>query len=215
MMAGCLFLAMFILWTVLIRTIDVRPIGLKGTDIGFAAVNRWFHNLTGVHMALYAITDWMGLIPLLVCVVFAGIGLVQLVQRKSLFRVDADLLILGAYYAAVILCYAAFERFPVNYRPVRIDGALEASYPSSTALLVLAVMPTLAEQTARRLKKVAINRIIRILAAAFSAFMVIGRLICGVHWFTDIVGSLLLCAGLFSVYQAAVMTVCGKENRGE
>ena len=38
---------------------------------------------------------------------------------------------------------------------------------------------------------------------AFSAFMVIGRLISGVHWATDIIGSILLSAGLFMLYRSA------------
>ena len=33
-------LALFVVWTVLIRTVDVRPDGQNGTDIGFAAVKR-------------------------------------------------------------------------------------------------------------------------------------------------------------------------------
>lgn len=212
MLAGAALIALFVLWTFLIQRIDVKPLGQNGTSIGFAAVNTWFHRQTGVNMVLYAITDWMGLVPLLVCMLFAGIGFVQLIQRKKLLRVDADLLVLGAYYIMVIFCYALFEAVPINYRPVLINGALESSYPSSTTLLVLAVMPTLAERAARRLKNGPLKQVIRIFAAVFSAFMVVGRMVCGVHWLTDIIGSLLLCAGLFSLYRAAVILVQRKEN---
>ena len=114
-----------------------------------------------------------------------------------------DILLLGVYYVLVIACYLIFEMIPVNYRPVLIEGRLEASYPSSTTLLVLSVMPTLMFQAYRR----AVNPIIRKSAAvfviAFSAFMVIGRLISGVHWATDIIGSILLSAGLFMLYRSA------------
>ena len=41
----------------------------------------------------------------------------------------------------------------------------------------------------------------------FSAFMVIGRLVAGVHWLTDIVGSVLLSAGLYALYRAAVLAM--------
>lgn len=204
LMAGLMLLAGFGLWTALIRRVDVRPIGPNGTSVGFAALNGWFHRLTGVHMALYAITDWLGLVPIAVCLGFAALGTVQLARRRSLTRVDGDILLLGAYYVLVILCYLLFEMVPINYRPILIDGALEASYPSSTTLLVLSVMPTLGFQAGRRCADARLRRAVAVCSAAFSAFMVLGRLVAGVHWATDIVGAALLSAGLFAIYRFAV-----------
>ena len=205
LLIGSIFLAMFAVWTALIQSVDVQPLGQNGTSIGFATFNCWFHHFTGVNMAIYTITNWMGLVPVVICLIFAGIGLVQLIKRRSLFRVDADIMILGVYFVIVFLAYAIFEMIPINYRPILIEGIMEASYPSSTTLLVLCVMPTLVEQIQRRMSCSTLKRIITILAIAFSAFMVIGRLISGVHWFTDIVGGVLLSAGLFKLYKAAVM----------
>ncbi len=205
LLIGSIFLAMFAVWTVLILTVDVQPLGQNGTSIGFAAFNCWFHHFTGVNMAIYTITDWMGLVLVAICLSFAGIGLVQLIKRRSFFRVDADIMILGVYFVIVFLAYAIFEIIPINYRPILIEGRMEASYPSSTTLLVLSVMPALIEQIQRRLSDITAKRIIKIAAIAFSAFMVIGRLFSGVHWFTDIVGGVLLSAGLFMLYKTAVM----------
>ena len=205
LLIGSIFIAMFAVWTVLILTVDVQPLGQNGTGIGFAAFNCWFHHFTGVNMVIYTITDWMRLVPVAICLSFAGIGLVQLIKRRSLFRVDADIMILGVYFVIVFLAYAIFEMIPVNYRPILIEGKMEASYPSSTTLLVLSVMPALIEQIQRRLSGITAKRIIKIVGIAFSAFMVIGRLVSGVHWFTDIVGGVLLSAGVFMLYKAAVM----------
>ncbi|MCQ2211928.1 MAG: phosphatase PAP2 family protein [Paludibacteraceae bacterium] len=202
---GGILIATFLLWTLLIQTVDVHPLGQNGTNIGFATFNCWFHRLTDVHMTIYTITDWLGLVPLVVCLIFAGVGLIQMIKRKSLCKVDVDIIILGVYYVAVILAYSIFEIIPINYRPILIEGVMEASYPSSTTLLVLCVMPTLIEQIQRRLSSVVAKRIITIVVIVFSVFMVIGRLISGVHWFTDIVGGVLLSAGLFNTYKAAVM----------
>ena len=210
LLIGSLFLAIFAVWTVLIQAVDVQPLGQNGTGIGFAAFNCWFHHFTGVNMAIYTITDWMGLVPVVICLSFAGIGLVQLIKRRSLFRVDADIMILGVYFVIVFLAYAIFEMTPINYRPILIEGIMEASYPSSTTLLVLSVMPVLIEQIQRRLSGIGVKRIITIAAIAFSVFMVTGRLISGVHWFTDIVGGVLLSAGLFTVYKAVVMLTIKK-----
>ena len=200
---GCL--AAFVVWTILIKTVDVQPLGQKGTDIGFAALNVWFHRITGVHLSLYYMTDWLGLVPVIICLLFGSLGFIQLCQRRSLWKVDHDLLVLGVYYVIVILGYLVFEMIPINYRPILIDGRLEISYPSSTTLLVMSVMPTLAEQINRRVKRICVKRWIVGFTGGFTAFMVIARTVSGVHWFTDIAGSVMLSAGLFCIYKAFVL----------
>nr|MCR4851306.1 phosphatase PAP2 family protein [Lachnospiraceae bacterium] len=182
-----------------------QAVGQNGTKIGFADFNVWFHQLTGVHMTLYTITDWLGLVPIFICLCFGVLGLVQLIKRRSLLRVDSDILLLGVYYVMVIACYLIFEMIPINYRPVLIEGRLEASYPSSTTLLVVSVMPTLMFQAYRRVEKPLIRKMAAVFVTAFSMFMVIGRLISGVHWATDIIGSVLLSAGLYMLYRSVVL----------
>lgn len=205
---GIALLGMFVIWTGLIQCVDVQPAGANGTEIGFATFNCWFHRMTGVHMAIYTITDWLGLVPIFVCIAFGGVGFVQLIKRKSLFKVDRDLVFLGFYYVVVIFCYLIFEMISINYRPILMDGMLEASYPSSTTLLVLSVMPTLVYQVNRRSTNLLFRRFVCVMSIVFSLFMVIGRLVAGVHWFTDIVGAVILSAGLFCLYKAMVLLFC-------
>ena len=200
-------IGVFALWTVLILCVDVQAVGQNGTKIGLAGFNVWFHQLTGVHMTLYTITDWLGLVPIFICMCFGVLGLVQLIKRRSLRKVDADILLLGVYYVLVIACYLIFEMISLNYRPVLIEGRLEASYPSSTTLLVLSVMPTLMFQVYRRAVNSMLRKAVAVFVFAFSAFMVIGRLISGVHWATDIVASVILSAGLFMLYRSVVLYV--------
>ena len=203
--AGVGLIASFALWTVLIQWVDVQAVGQKGTKIGFADFNVWFHQLTGVHMTTYAITDWLGLVPIFICMCFGVMGLMQMIKRRGLLKVDPDILLLGVYYVLVIACYLIFEMIPINYRPVLIEGRLEASYPSSTTLLVLSVIPTLMFQVNRRVSNAMIRKAAAVFVIAFSVFMVIGRLISGVHWATDIIGSILLSAGLYMLYRSVVM----------
>ena len=194
----------FAFWTLLILTIDVRPVGVNSTDIGFATLNTWFHRLVGIHMSLYMVTDWLSLIPISVCSLFAGIGLGQLIKRKNLKKVDIDIILLGLYYILVIICFVGFEFVPINYRPILIEGLMEVSYPSSTTMLVLCVMPTLIFQAKRRFTNETLRKVVYTFTYYYSAFMVVGRLLSGVHWLTDIVGGVLLSAGLFLIYMAAV-----------
>ena len=212
LITGVSFMLVFVIWTWLIQKVDVQPVGQKGTDVGVAAFNCWFHKFTGVHMGLYTITDWLGLVPVFVCIVFGGIGFWQLIKRKNLFKVDTDLSYLGIYYVIVIFGYLFFEMCPINYRPILIEGILEASYPSSTTLLVLCVMPTLVLQANRRIENRYLKRIIYAFTIVFSVFMVIGRLVSGVHWFTDIMGAVFLSTGLFYLYKAVVLILSGDKK---
>ncbi len=204
MLTGVGMIVAFAVWTVLIQWVDVQAVGQNGTKIGYADFNVWFHQLTGVHMTIYTITDWLGLVPIFICLCFGVLGLVQLIKRRGLLKVDTDILLLGVYYVLVIACYLIFEMIPINYRPVLIEGRQEASYPSSTTLLVLSVMPTLRFQANRRVSNDMIRKAVAVFVVAFSSFMVIGRVISGVHWATDIIGSVLLSAGLYMLYRSAV-----------
>ena len=210
--AGLILLAAFILWTLLIMTVDVQAIGPRETKVGFAALNGWFHRLTGDHMTIYTVTDWLGLVPILICCVFGVLGLVQWIRRKRLLKVDADILLLGVYYVLVILAYLVFEMIPINYRPVLIEGRLEASYPSSTTLLVLSVMPTLVFQAKRRVKTPWKRHALVLFAALFSVFMVVGRTVAGVHWLTDIAGAGILSAALYLLYKASALLLAEKKS---
>ena len=190
------FLAAFGLWTLAVKWVDVQPIGPLGSSVGFATPNGFIHRMTGVHWALYDLTDRLSLIPLGFIAGFGVLGLVQWVRRRKLRRVDRSILVLGGFYLAVLAAFVLFEVFPVNFRPVLIDGVLEASYPSSTTMLAMCVMPTAAMELRRRVR----NKALTFMIAAFTVFMVVGRLLSGVHWFTDIVGGGLLSIGLVRMY---------------
>lgn len=194
-------LAAFALWTVAVRYVNVAPIGPRGSTVGFASVNGFVHRLFGVHMSLYTITDWLGLVPVGVGMGFAVLGLVQWIRRKRIASVDYNILVLGGFYIIVMAAYILFETIVVNYRPILMNGYLEASYPSSTTLLVLCVMPTSIMQFHERIKNEILKRLIAMAIIAFMVFMVIGRLVSGVHWLTDIVGGVLLSVGLVTLYR--------------
>ena len=197
-------LAAFALWTFAVQHIDVQPIGPRGSAVGFAALNGLVHNLTGTNMTLYTATDWLGLIPVAFGFGFAVLGLSQWIRRKTLLKVDGSILVLGGFYIVTLAVYLFFESYVVNYRPVLIEGYLEASYPSSTTLLVLCVMPTAMMQLRQRIRHPVLRKCVCTAIAVFIVFMVIGRLISGVHWLTDIIGGILLSAGLVMAYDSLI-----------
>lgn len=192
----------FILWTLIVSYVDIQPIGPNGSCVGLASINDSFHRWTGVHMRLYTLTDWLSLIPLGIIAGFALLGLLQWIKRKRLFAVDRSILVLGGFYILVLAVFVFFEKVPINYRPVLIDGVLEESYPSSTTLLVLCVMSTAALQLKKRIKNSALRKFLLLIIIAFTALMVFARLVSGVHWFSDIIAGALLSAGLILLYDA-------------
>lgn len=201
LLVGAVFLSLFILWTILISIIDLKAIGPNNSTVGLATLNNAFHNLTGVNLLLYNITDWLGLVPIIFVLGFGFLGLVQWIRRKSILKVDFNILILGGYYIVVMAIYLLFEEVVINYRPILINGILEASYPSSTTMLVLTVMPTAISQFNNRFKNKAIKKWISLLINAFIIFMVAARVISGVHWISDIIGGVFLSVGLVMLYR--------------
>lgn len=199
---GCL--TAFVLWTLAVCLIDVQAIGPRDSSVGLATVNRAVHQLTGVHFSLYTVTDWLGVVPIAVCLGFAVLGLAQWIARKRIWKVDGSILALGVFYLIVMGAYLLFETVVINHRPVLINGYLETSYPSSTTMLVLCVMSTARMQFDMRIRNRTLKRVVRWTIVAFMAFMVVGRLISGVHWVSDIVGGALLSAALVWTYRAAV-----------
>ena len=193
-------LIVFVLWTVLVCTFDVKPIGPNRTSVGLATINGFFHRLTGVNMTLYNITDWLGLVPIFFAMSFAVLGLVQWITRRDIRKVDYDILGLGVFYIAVVAVYILFEIVVINYRPTLIEGFLEVSYPSSTTMLVMCVMPTAIMQFNVRIRNSGFKKCVNFLIKFFVVFMVIGRFISGVHWLSDIVGGVILSAGLVMMY---------------
>ena len=201
---GLGLLALFIIWTVALGFVDVGEIGPQGSSVGFATINKMILGITGVHMSLYTITDWLGLVPICFIMGFGILGLCEWIKRKNLFKVDFSIFTLGGFYIIVMAAYIFFEMFVVNYRPILINGILEASYPSSTTMLVMCVMPTAIMQSNSRIKSNIVKKCVNILITAFIAFMVIARLLSGVHWFSDIIGGALLSGGLVMIYYAIV-----------
>ena len=192
-------IALAVVYTILVKYIDVQVIGPKESSVGFATINKFVFNLTGVNMIFYHITDWLGFIPLFIAFIYAMIGLFQMIKRRSLFKVDKEIIGLGIFYVGVIGLYIFFETYIINYRPILMDGTLEASYPSSHTLLSICICGSslMINKILYNNKKIfKLENIISILSIFI---IVIGRLISGVHWFTDIIGAVLISIALLKI----------------
>lgn len=206
-LSGILFLV-FILFTGIVLFVDVQSIGPEESLVGLATINQAFAKQVGVHLLWYQITDWLGLVAIGVALGFAVLGLVQLLTRKSIKKVDSQIIVLGVFYGLVILIYAFFEIIIVNYRPILMDGMLEASYPSSHTILVLCIMSTAIIMFDDLLsRKKVLRYILSVAAVIIMAVTVLGRLICGVHWLTDIIAGMILSSALVMLFYAVIQLI--------
>ena len=190
----------------LVRLADVAPIGAQGTSIGLSHLNQFVFDLFGVNMLWYNITDWLGVAAVLTGFVFAVTGLVQLIKRRSLLKVDREILSLGGLYIVVIGLYLFFENVIINYRPIIMpdNTSPEASFPSSHTMLVCVIMGSAAMLINRYIRNKPLNRILRAVCYVIIGVTVVGRLIAGVHWFTDILGGILISVTLLSLYEEVI-----------
>ena len=190
----------------LVRLVDAAPIGAQGTSIGLSHLNQFVFDLFGVHILWYNITDWLGVAAVLTGFVFAVTGLVQLIKRRSLLKVDCEILALGGLYIVVIGLYLFFENVIINYRPIIMpdNTSPEASFPSSHTMLVCVIMGSAAMLINRYIRNKPLNRILRAVCYVIIGVTVVGRLIAGVHWFTDILGGILISVTLLSLYKEVI-----------
>ena len=188
-----------VVYTYLVKTVDVKKIGPNDSYVGFSKLNGWFSNLIGKNMSLYKITEVLGIIVILIVLVYGLIGLLQLIKRKSFFKVDREIYILGGLYVMMALVYIFFEKFIINYRPVLIDGELEASYPSSHTILAICICVSSLIMSKKYIpeKYLKITNIITILLL-LGVFL--GRVISGVHWISDIIGGVIISITLLMYF---------------
>ena len=206
LLCGGLF-AIAIIYTLLVKYIDVQAIGPNDSLVGFATINNFMFNLTGVNMLWYDITDWWGFVPLFIAFIYAIIGFIQMIKRRSILKVDKEILGLGVYYIIVIGLYIFFETYVINYIPILMDGILEASYPSSHTLLSVCICGSSLIINKYLFKNKNFFKAENIISILSILVIVIGRFISGVHWFTDIIGAILISIALLKAFYIYVKSI--------
>lgn len=201
-----------VLFTVLVKNVDVKPIGPNESIVGFADINKLFHNLIGSNMTIYKITEVLGYIPIVMALVYVFIGLKQLIKRKSLLKVDKEIYVLALFYVLVVGVYVFFEKFVINYRPILIDGLLEASYPSSHTLMSICLCGS-SIIINKKLFKNKFGDIENVFSVILILLIVIGRIVSGVHWFTDILGGIIISSTLLVIFYSIISNIKPKIER--
>ena len=110
----CLIIAA-IVFTILVKFVDVKAVGLQGTELGFSTINKYVFKTLGENKMWYQISEWLGLIPLAVALCYAATGVIQLKRRKNTLKVDKEIIALGVFYAVVLFIYLLFVKVIIYY----------------------------------------------------------------------------------------------------
>lgn len=205
-----ILIAVAIIFTILVKTFDVKNVGLNETELGFSTINKQVFETIGENSICKTITDIIGYFSLALVFFYGVVGLYQLINRKSLFKVDKEIITLGGFYIIVLTLYVLFEKVIINYRPVLEDGKLAASYPSSHTLLSICVCIS-AIWINKKLFKSDMTKLFNYFLFFIAIIATVGRLFSGVHWFTDIIGGIIISSALLMSFKTALMFV-GKEK---
>ena len=212
--SGIIFFILFFIFTALILTVDVQPIGPNNSTVGLATINSAVADALEYNEIWYTVSEYVGYIPLAIAAAFAFLGLFQAIQRKSLFKIDRYLFVIAGFYVAVLSAYIIFEIFEINYRPVLIDGKLEASFPSSHTMLAICILSTAIFEFHTLLKNRKASLIFTdIFCIIVGAVILIGRLLSGVHWLSDIIAGILLSVALVCFFIFASLLLKERSDR--
>ncbi len=211
--AAVICLVLFLLLIAAVKTVDVAPIGPEETSIGLSGINGAIHEATGVSKLLYKLTIYLGYLSILAGLCFALLGLIQLIQRKSLLKVDREILVLGCLLVVLALLYVLFEFVVIDFRPVVMPGEAhpEASFPSSHTMLTFVILGSIMMIIGRYVKNRSLRTLIQVICGLLILVMVFCRLLSGVHWFTDILGGVLISGALLFLFAAVLDKVTEKQ----
>ncbi len=198
--------ALFILLIIVLKTVDVAAVGPEDTSVGLSHINTAFHEAFPLNMTIYKLTECLGYLALLIVAAFAVLGLSQLIRSKSFAGVDKQIYMLAGVYVVLGILYVMFEKVVINYRPEILPDEIhpEASFPSSHTMLACVVFGTAYTMLGIYMKKSTARLVLQILLDILIFFTVFGRLICGVHWFSDIMGGMLISIVLVMIFNALV-----------
>lgn len=194
----------FVIYTLIVKNVDLQAIGPKGSVVGLGSLNKWFYDLNGVNDAWYKITKYLGIIPFIICAFYGLKGILQLIKYKSLAKVDKRLIFLALLYISMAVVYIFFEKVIINYRPVLEEGVLEASYPSSHTVLGVCICLSSLLISKFYIKNETILKVFDSITLVLLVFLVGGRLLSGYHWISDIIGGILVSLFLVTTYYACI-----------
>ncbi len=123
-----------------------------------------------------------------VLAIFVILAICQWISRKSLKKVDKELLWFPLPLALVAATYVVFDKFLVlNTRP---DGSGEPSFPSTHVMVATTIFLLAAIVLPKYIKSKVACAVLYVFMLAFIALVSAGRVLANKHWLSDVLGAL-------------------------
>ena len=206
MIWDAILLLAFVVFTVIVSTCDVCKIDGAAAEVGLSKINEFFFARLHYNDVLYSISKYLGYALFLIIAYFGFLGLKQLIEKKSVFKVDKEILLFGGMCVVMLSIYVLFEKAIINYRPIIVDASegIEASYPSSHTFLAICLCGAGIIMFGKYIQNKNVQKLVSISLAIAGIIVVLCRFLSAVHWFTDIVGSLILGAFVIMTFYTCI-----------
>ena len=173
------------------------PIGDLGS-INLRALNNGFRGLFGYEQggyfrSLYLITEGLGVVSILACLFWTGMGIKDLIKYRDINDVDKSIFATWLLYVLALIVWRVTLKISVSYAPVSVHpkSALVVSFPCGNTFLIIISMCSsiyLIGYFLEEKKKLVLA--LRVACIAILALGIIFRTVSGVNWLTDILGAI-------------------------
>lgn len=207
-------LSLFVLLVILILVVDVQvhPYTLK--NVGLYSLNELFILNNSSQKMWDVLSDVFMYIAIVGVLVVAVFGAYQLIKNKSFKKVDSEIILLGGFIILLAIAWILFDKFVViNHRPIIVDGEIEGSFPSTHVMLVTFVYLALGQFLKLDSKPNKVKYVYYVIASIVIIITSLGRILSSMHWFTDVLGGILLGLTLYFAYLKVIGIIKEKENK--
>lgn len=142
--------------------------------------------------------------------VFAIFGLCQWIKRKSIKKVDKELIFMLVPLILMAIVYFVFDKFLIwNTRP---DGSGEPSFPSTHVMVVATIFLLIALVLPRYIKSKAACALLDLMMLIFIVLTCVGRVLANKHWTSDVIGALIFSVIFALIYYLIAIWRRKKKN---
>lgn len=184
-----------LIFTILVSFVDVKIYNVTNTEIGLYSLNKIFLVNSINSNYINIISNGIFLICLLVIILMLLLITFEYFKTKKINKNNLNFII---HFLIMVLIWIIFDKILIiNYRPILINGNIEGSYPSTHVMVSTFVLLFLSD----KLKKIFKNdKIFYIISIGLIIIQSISRILLTMHWFTDIIGGLLIGCLLFFTF---------------